>query len=211
MKTTIKGKEINLFDMAGVSAFYTKTIADYLSNGYIFYVGAGRGSQGEEAKVVLTNDSGKSALVIYVDKQSCWYENNGTISIFVKKFENVRQDSTLWLQRGELISEKTFWKISRNSKEVYCESESDFNLIHEVQEIRSQERYEIIKSHRKEIKSETYKKLALKLLKKEKGYKSKTLKDISSMERIENRLEIRVNKTNSQFCDIVTIYINHSE
>lgn len=210
MKTIIKGKEINLFNMAEISAFYTEVIADYLSKGYIFYVGAGRGSQGEESKVVLTNDNGKTALLIYVDKENGYFDNNGTIKIITKKFENIHQDSTLWLHRGELINEKIFWKVSRNSREVYVESESDFNLVYEIQEIRSQERYEIMKSHREEIKSETYKKLALKLLKKERGYKSKTLKDISSIEKIGNRLEIRVKKTNSEFCDMVTIYIGHS-
>lgn len=193
MKTTIKGKEINLFNMIGISGVYTEIIANYLSRGYIFYVGAGRGSQGEEAKVVLTNDSGKSALVIYIDKKSSWYENNGTISIFVKKFENVKQDSTLWLQKGELIYEKTFWKITRNGKEVYCELESDFNLIKEIQDKRFHLECEWSRKEIKEIKSETYKKLALKLLKKEKGYKSKTLKDISKIERVKNELRIFVN------------------
>lgn len=193
MKTTIKGKEINLFNMTGVSAFYTEMIEDYLSNGYIFYVGAGRGNQGEEAKVVLTNDSGKSALVIYVDKTYSYYNDNGTIKIIVETFENVHPGDTLWLQEGKVINEKTFWKISRNSKEIYCESESDFNLIKEIQDKRFHSKCEWSRKKFKEIKSETYKKLALKLLKKEKGYKSKTLKDISKIERIENELRIFVN------------------
>lgn len=193
MKTTINGKEINLFNMAGISVIYTETITNYLSQGYIFYVGAGRGTQGEESKVVLTNDSGKSALVIYVDKGYHGFENFGTLSIITKKFENVTQDSTLWLSKGELINERTFWKISQKSKEVYCESESEFNLIHEVQNNRWDAKYEYVKKQTKEIKSETYKKLVLKLLKKEKGYKTKTLKDISKIERVKNELRIFVN------------------
>lgn len=181
MKTTVNGKEIKLFGTADISLMFTTIIQDYLNLGFIFnYAESARGTQGEDMKVDLTKDGGKTVYRVYVNKH---YEGCGNtcVYIIVEKFTDCNGTSTLWQGQGEKISEKKLWQIDDRNN-VYVESEEDFEAIKQVQRNRSNERYEIERCRKIKELSATANKIGLLLVRKIKGYKGTTLKQITKVE-----------------------------
>lgn len=181
MKTTVNGKEIKLFNQKSIEELYTKHVKLYLDVGYNFYFYSG--SQGEEAKTCLTKDGGKTVYVIFVCK---YYGYDKTVeTIWIKKFEDVYPNKTLWLNEGEEVFKENFYLISeRNGAEVYVDNVEDFKTLKNISRERRHTRYDIEEMEKHvELPKSCYK-TALKIIQKRKGYKSIQLKDIKSIKRI---------------------------
>ena len=183
MKTTVNGKEIKLFGTADISLMFTTIIQDYLNLGFIFnYAESARGTQGEDMKADLTKDGGKTVYRVYVNKR---YEGWGDICVYiiVEKFTNCNKNDTLWQGKGEKISEKKLWQIDdKRWNNVYVESKEDFEAIKQVRRNRSNKRYEIERYRKIKELPVTANKIGLLLVRKIKGYKGTTLKQITKVE-----------------------------
>lgn len=180
MKTTVNGKEIKVFGRNDISVIFTQKVNEMLAQGYMFYFD--RGTQGEEGKVCLTNDGGKTVYVFYVhtsyeniDEKSWAYTN--TILITAEKFTLKYAGETLWLGKGEKFFEvKWFCIDDRRSKNAYVESLEDFKMIEEVKHERRQLRYDM--THGEKILAEKYYKIVVSILNKRNGYKSLKVRHI---------------------------------
>lgn len=178
MKTIVNGKEIKLFSDNEISKIYTEKVKEFLNEGYNFYFYSG--TQGEEVKTCLTNDSGKTVFILFVDSR---YESLKEIkSIYIKKYEDVYTGQILWLNKGETVFQKDFYCVSeKRSGDIFVENEDDFETLNKITSERRNNHYKT-----KEIKnhielSETCYKTALKIIRKRQGYKSVQLKDIKKI------------------------------
>lgn len=182
MKTTVNGKEIKVFGRNDISVIFTQKINEMLVQGYVFCFD--RGTQGEEGKVCLTNDDGKTVCVFYVHKE---YESSDdfrprskvtyiTGEKFVKRFPN----DTLWLGEGEKFYEAKWFCIDEK-KDVYVETIEEFKEIDEISIARSELRW---KMKNKQITlGEKYYKIVVSILNKRNGYKSVKVCHITKVER----------------------------
>lgn len=193
MKTTINGKEIKLFGRQELSAEFTKIVQEYLSKGFVInYSEASRGSQGEEMKLDLSNDGGKTVYRVWMDKEREAVNNDwnriDTMVIFIEKFENAYNTSTLWAGKGETVFEKKFYRIDEgySNSAVYCENKEDYNLFYAKREQRWEDKrgteFDRYGRNKKELAAK-YNQIAIKSVRKMKGWKSALLKDIKRVDR----------------------------
>jgi hypothetical protein len=184
MKTMVNGKEIKVWDKNAISAVLTSEVNKMLSAGFVFYFYGG--SQGEEAKVCLTNDGGKTVYVFWVhtenenvDGSGKWYERADTMVITGKKYIDVYPNMTLWFNKGEQFFEKKWYEISdRRKNNRYVETMQEYFEIKKLQNERWDVRYATLPSKKL---PECANKPALKLVKKIRGYGTTKLKDICSV------------------------------
>ena len=192
MKTTINGKEIKLFGRKELSAEFTKIVQEYLAKGFVInYSEASSGHQGEEMKLDLSNDGGKIVYRVWMDKE---YEVEKTLQridtmvIFIEKFEDAYNASTLWAGKGETVFEKKFYRIDEGYSKfaVYCENKEDYNLFYAKREQRWENKrgteLDSYGRNKKELAAK-YNQIAIKSVRKMKGWKSALLKDIKRVDR----------------------------
>ena len=106
---------------------FTEITAEYMSKGYIINTATMNGSQGETAKVDLTN--GTEIIRIWVDEFHSWGEgHNGGVEIIVGKVteERIKPNSsrnweTIWHNRLEVIHSEKYYNIYTdcNNETVY--------------------------------------------------------------------------------------------
>lgn len=190
MKTTIRGKEIELFGNAEISKIYTSVVQGYLSLGFILSYGPySSGTQGENMKVDLSNDNGKTVYRIWLvsDRESLLSDESWVridiLSIVVKKYDG--QLNTLWFSRGELVSEEKFYSITdgHSRHTCYCRSKEDSVMFEEMRKERWHNRY--VEGRRIVELPAKYYKLVYKVTKKITGYKSLPLSSITGVSRDE--------------------------
>ena len=179
MKTIVNGKTIELFNKAGIGAEFTKVVNEYLQNGFIFNLAESTsGTQGEEMRVNLTSDGGNTVYIVYVDR--CYLHDDHFrqgLNLVVEKFVNAKNASTLWFGRGEIVYERMFYCISDfYHNPVFVDNKADFEAITKISDERFHEKY----SGNNQFKKlpATMNKVAFRILKKMKGYKSVPLKNI---------------------------------
>lgn len=186
MKTIIDGKEIKLITRNDISNVVSQKVAEMLGHGFNLYFD--RGSQGEEGKVCLTNDEGKTVYIFWIHKE---YEKISdeylgrvdTMYITCKKYSNVHKNRTLWFSDGELFFEKKWFQID-TKKERYVENFQDWKTINNIHCDRQSLQYRIFNCNSIKL-PENINAVALKIIKNRKGYKSVTLKDIKNVIRID--------------------------
>ena len=96
-----------------IGALFTERVNEYLAHGYRFCINTMGGSQGEDAKVDLTN--GKDFIRVMVDR--CMKDYKDCVAITVGKATNVnykRWREIVWNNSLQIISEDVFYEISRN-------------------------------------------------------------------------------------------------
>lgn len=193
MKTTINGKEIKLFGRQELSAEFTKIVQEYLAKGFVInYSEASSGHQGEEMKLDLSNDGGKTVYRVWMDKEREAVNNDwnriDVMVIFIEKFENAYNASTLWAGKGETVFEKKFYRIDEGYSKfaVYCENKEDYNLFYAKRKQRYEDKsgteLDRYGRNRKELAAK-YNQIAIKSVRKMKGWKSALLKDIKRVDR----------------------------
>ena len=185
MKTTVNGKEIKLVTRNDISSIVSQKVAELLAQGFNFYFYSG--SQGEEGKVCLTPDEGKTVYIFWIHKEyeqvsdSDWGRCNA-MYITGKKYSDVYQGKTLWFKEGELFFERKWFELD-SKEERYVENLKDWKILDDIHYDRRHIYYEM-SNNRNTIKlSAKVHKIALKVIKNKKGYKSVSLKDIESVTR----------------------------
>lgn len=106
---------------ADINKRYTEIVAECIGKGYTINTATMSGSQGETAKVDLTN--GTEIIRIMVDTFSDWMNSLEGVEITVGKVmeEDVRPHSnsgraTIWNNRLEILSTERFYKIGEDRR-----------------------------------------------------------------------------------------------
>ena len=185
MKTTVNGKEIKVFGRNDISIVFTQKVNEMLGQGFVFCFESG--TQGEEGKVCLTNDGGKTVYILYVHKEyekigDKWYEKCDTVSITGEKFMKNHPHQTLWLGKGENFFEKKWFCIDKN-KDVYVETIEEFKEIEKISSARSELRWECNEMDKAVILGEKCQKIAVSILNKRDGYKSLKVRHVTKIEK----------------------------
>ena len=104
---------------ADINKRYTEIVAEYIGKGYTINTASMRGSQGETAKIDMTN--GAEIIRVMIDTFSDWENNLEGMEILVGKVtdEDVRHHSnpgwaTIWNNRLEILSTERFYKIGED-------------------------------------------------------------------------------------------------
>lgn len=100
---------------------YTEIVAEYIGKGYAINTATMSGSQGETAKVDLTN--GTEIIRVMIDTFSDWMNSLNGVEITVGKVtdEDVHPHSnsdwaTIWNNRLEILSTERFYKIGEDRR-----------------------------------------------------------------------------------------------
>ena len=178
MKTTINGNEIAIFGRKEIAMAFTKKVNEFLMNGFHLYIGeGGRGHQGEESKVCLTDENEKFVYIVFLEKCYNGFEIPETMELFVKKYEN--DGGTYWLSKGEEIEHKIYYAVERRccrrDGEKFVTTLDDYKMIKAIQDERWLLKYSYVSDI---VLPEKYNKLALKVLQNKKGHKSRQLKNV---------------------------------
>lgn len=112
---------------------FTEIVSEYMNNGYIFNAASMNGSQGEIAKIDLTN--GDEIIRIYVDRFSDWKESpcyEGVEIVVGRNTDMVAPNSsdafcTIWNNCLSVLARERFYKVgdNRNNGPLYgdkCEA-----------------------------------------------------------------------------------------
>lgn len=98
---------------------YTEIVAEYIGKGYTINSASMSGSQGETAKIDLTN--GAEIIRVIIDTFSDWMNNLEGVEILVGKVtdEDVRPHSnsewaTIWNNRLKILGTERFYKIGED-------------------------------------------------------------------------------------------------
>lgn len=185
MKTTAGGKEIQIYGTNDISEAYSNTVHAYLNKGYMFnYDNTPREHQGENMSAYLTQDGGKTVIAVFIGKFTEFDEGMRTdgVHVFTREYKDADKKDTLWMDKGELMSDIKFYKI-RGRKDIFVDNLNDCKAIRKIQRRREEIKLRLwdLKQERNLPRS-TYK-AALKLVKKQKGHKSAMLPDIKKVVR----------------------------
>lgn len=202
MNTMVNGKEIKVFGRNDISVVFTQKVNEMLNQGFVFWFE--RGTQGEEGKICLTNDGGKTVYVFYVHKE---YENlNGSwsrgrvIYITGEKFIKKYPDETLWLGKGEKLYEVK-WLCIDERKDVYVETIEEFKEIKKISDVRRNLHWEMINKRNEGIEvNENAYKIAVSILNKRNGYKSLKVRHITKIMKRDGKYYVYFEKSGNTHC-----------
>lgn len=180
MKATLKGKEIKVIGKNAIEAVFTEKVQELISQGMMFSF-TDRGHQGEVTKTDLTKDGKTIYRVlctegrIKIDEK--WWHTIRTLIIQVRKYDDVRKNSTLWNNEGEVIFEKAFFNITGDDYgKVFVE---DLELVKEIMSVQNERSYMRWSMKKDSVKlPESWNKKVLKIVRNRKGYKTVHLEDI---------------------------------
>ena len=191
MKTFIGGMEIKLYGKKELSQVFTNVVQSYLNSGFMIWMSGCTGSQGEEMKIDLSNDNGKTVYRVWMDKirlygseirEKYHVYDIDTVQIFVKKYDTKYAHQTLWMKEGTQVECYTYYLIDER-KGVYVSNLNDFVELSGIQKIRRDVYYSMHYSKKERKLPNSSFKAAFKVARKEKGYKSIQLKDITEVTR----------------------------
>ena len=176
-----------------IENIYTDTVREYLDNGYRIYYPTMGGSQGEIAKIDLTND--KEVIRIFLGSKTENYREHPDhkymdldyFTIIVgRNTDKLWGDSfsdIIWNEHLELISEIRFYKIGRKNNSFFGTKQEAIDAMlkyYERLKFRSFDWAE----ERIEINSDEAKRIVLPFVKRQYKCKSATVKDIEKIEKI---------------------------
>lgn len=201
MNTMVNGKEIKVFGRNDISVVFTQKVNEMLNQRFMFCFDSG--TQGEEGKVCLTNDGGKTVYVFYVHKE---YESlNGSwsrsrvIYITGEKFIKKYPDETLWLGKGEKFYEVKWFCIDER-KDVCVETIEEFKEIDEIS-ARRKLHWEMRNKRNEGIEvNENVYKIAVSILNKRNGYKSVKVRHITKIMRRNGKYYVYLEKSGNKHC-----------
>ncbi len=174
---------MKIYKTKDINELFTKVVNKYLAKGYVFNLNTMSGSQGEIAKVDLTN--GEHIYRINIDKEHDFENCIDTIKITVKEYETNKKridDSwiTLWNNKGLLIECINFYEIDR-----YGYADAYTTDIEFIRKCKEKRKTRINSSKRREIKVDK-KKVCKNIVNNHKGYKSVRPPEIRGVFRNEN-------------------------
>ena len=163
---------------------FTSLVSSYLKYGYTINTSTMGGTQGEKAKVDLTN--GEHIVRIFLEQRYKGFSN--TMVIEIRSYPGEERTRILWNNQGDLIRKFEYFEISRG---VYTNDEDEYNSIHSKKQERLENKFV---SRSRKIKFDADK--ALNIIKNKDGFKSIKKKNIVSVVRYsskdDNYYEIRV-------------------
>lgn len=191
MKTFVGGKEIKLYGRTELSQVFTNLVQSYLNSGFMIWMSGCSGSQGEKMKIDLSNDNGKTVYRIWMDEEHLYgreaeekFHSYGvdTMKIFVKKYDITYNNQTLWMSEGEEVESYTYYRID-DRKDIYVFNSDDYIELNGIKTLRRDIYYSMYYSKKERKLSDSSFRAAWNVAKKEKGYKSILLKDITEVTR----------------------------
>lgn len=103
----------NILTMADINRDFTATVKQYLDKGYTFRISGMGGSQGEVAKVDLTN--GAEVIRVLLDRE-CERSIDSLSLIVGRVTDNISERHTLiWNSHLEVISKRRFFVVDRDN------------------------------------------------------------------------------------------------
>lgn len=188
---------MNIIKITDIEKKFTELVNERFAQGYHVYFYSG--SQGEDFKICLTKDDKNIRMIYVIEKHE--YVNNesiDTISIIEEAFFNVRKHNTMWFGKGTLIQETKWFIYGRYRADVYVQHEDELKELESIQYERYNNCFAIrqSKEYAKLERSPKNLLIALKLVRKQKGFKSANAKSIMEIKRNVNmkRYEITVNR-----------------
>lgn len=169
-----------------IEKIYTDIINDYINKGYRINTNTMNGSQGEIAKVDLTN--GKEVIRIFLDSNYKWddelhYSFDSivlTIGRCTDKLYNSRMD-IIWNQNLDIISQTIYYEIGSDHK--YYGTKQEAIKAKELHRKRMRSWGRDAYSMRMIYTDNKRKEIVLPFIKKQYKCKSTTIKDIESVEK----------------------------
>lgn len=202
MNTMVNGKEIKVFGRNDISVVFTQKVNEMLNQRFMFCFDSG--TQGEEGKVCLTNDGGKTVYVFYVHKEyesldGSWSRGR-VIYITGEKFVKKYPDETLWLGKGEKFYEVKWFCIDER-KDVYVETIEEFKEIKKISDVRRNLHWEMINKRNEgiEVNKNAYK-IAVSILNKRNGYKSLKVRHITKIMKRNGKYYVYFEKSGNTHC-----------
>lgn len=172
---------------------YTDTIKEYLNKGYRIYYSTMGGSQGEIAKIDLTNDNEVIRILLgskaenYREHPIHKYMNLDYLTIIVgRNTDKLRGDSfsdIIWNEHLELISEIRFYKIGRRDNSFFGTKQEAIEAMLKYYERLKFKSFDLAEE-RIEINSDEAKRIVLPFVKRQHKCKSATVKDIEKIEKV---------------------------
>ena len=159
---------------AEINKRYTEIVTDYINRGYTIHTGTMSGSQGDIAKIDLTDGKEIIRIVIYSNYTVSYHVIGITVG---KATDNVRVNDNshcdiIWNQNLNIIAEYNFYEIGNNSN--WYGTKEDANKQH----LKAVERMNNRHVDNEKILSEYAKTIACKIINKKPKCKSIRLKDI---------------------------------
>ncbi len=166
-----------------IDARYTELVRDYLLNGWDIVTKTQNGTQGEDAHIDLTKDG--KLVRIYIGSCSFhgddWWFVNG-LKIVVGEVGDLKDFAngwnTIWNEKLTVISCYEYFEVD-SRKGAYC-FRDEYEKIHAVRKARWAWRYHV-KSTFDLVRQDKARQVALRFLKKMKGYKSLKLADVGNV------------------------------
>lgn len=180
-----------IFTAKEINRIFTEEVKAYIDKGYVFNTPTMSGSQGEIARVDLTN----GVEVVRIRIQN--YGMIDTVKIIVEKFakgfckDNFDDYDTIWNDRGEAIKEICFYEV--DTKRAVSKYTDDKKFMEKVEEKRiARYKNKPDKPFCKEIKFD--KKFVLGIVKNHKGFKSVKADEIESVMKCRKGYTIHINR-----------------
>ena len=202
MNTMVNGKEIKVFGRNDILVVFTQKVNEMLNQGFVFWFE--RGTQGEEGKVCLTNDGGKTVYIFYVHKEyesldDSWSRDR-VIYITGEKFIKKYPNETLWLGKGEKLYEVK-WLCIDERKDVYVETIEEFKEIKKISDVRRNLHWGMINKRNEGIEvNENAYKIAVSILNKRNGYKSLKVRHITKIMKRDGKYYVYFEKSGNTHC-----------
>lgn len=118
--------EKNILTMKDVDRAFTDTVKQYLDKGYTIRTSHMSGSQGEIAKVDLTN--GAEVIRVLLDHMYASSGGNGLMLIAGRITDNLTRYTSIWNNHLEVLFRRRFFEISREHGR-YTTSADFYDLI----------------------------------------------------------------------------------
>lgn len=176
-----------------IENIYTDTVREYLDNGYRIYYSTMGGSQGEIAKIDLTNDNEVIRILLgsktehYREHPIHKYMDLDYLTIIVgRNTDKLWGDSfsdIIWNEHLELISEIRFYKIGRKNNSFFGTKQEAIDAMCKYYD-RCTDIDSWNNTERIEITSDKAKKIVLSFVKRQPKCKSATVKDIEKIEKV---------------------------
>ena len=190
-----------LYNIKDVTKEFTDKVAEYIAKGYRFAMSMS-GHQGEEMKVDVENGKGtvRIRLESFSDESFSDYDNYvDGLELIVEVYDRVVYDifSTLWSGKGKELYNKRYYSVTSRNSSSFSDSLEEIESYKKIRRARAQSRKTSVDY--KYVNTPKAMRIAYNWAKRQKGYKSISISNITGVERLitpDNRVkyEIEVSK-----------------
>lgn len=175
-----------------VNKEFTNIVNGYLNKGFTISATTMSGTQGEHAKVDLTD--GKDVVRVMINNRDRWargdylYGLEITAALFKGRCNNNFDTfNTLWNSKGEVIKTVTFYEIGQDKHGYRRYTRQKAFAVEANNKARNRARWYVAYTDETAIKDAAHIKRVVEICKEHKGYKSIQAKDIVEISRINRK------------------------